>query len=75
MSGHSDVNDERRPLLAEQSTEQREGEEPPVTTVKDDDLDWRWYTFYGVLTVLGIAILSLLIKGFIDSGDKEVRIP
>ncbi|KAF4622301.1 hypothetical protein D9613_009209 [Agrocybe pediades] len=72
---------ERRPLLADQqqqqqsSTELREEEEPQaVMTTKEDDLDWRWLTFYGVLTVLGIVGLSFLIKGFIESGDKDSRV-
>ena len=45
----------------------------PTTTAKADDLDWRWYTFYGVLITAGLVALTLLIKGFIDAGDTEVR--
>ena len=57
-------NDEREPLL---------GNESAVSTKEDgDDINWRWYAFYGVLSVVGIALLALLIKGFIDSGDTDV---
>ena len=35
-------------------------------------IDWRWYACYAVLTLMGIALLALLIKGLIDSGDTEV---
>lgn len=37
-----------------------------------DELTWRWYGFYGLLLILGILVVSLLIKGFIDAGDKDV---
>jgi len=61
------TDDEREPLLANEST---------VPTKEDgDDIDWRWYAFYGVLSVVGIALLALLIKGFIDSGDTDVSGP
>jgi hypothetical protein len=61
------TDDEREPLLANEST---------VPTKEDgDDIEWRWYAFYGVLTVVGIALLALLIKGFIDSGDTDVSGP
>jgi len=61
------TNDEREPLLANEST---------VPTKEDgDDLNWRWYAFYGVLSLVGIALLALLIKGFIDSGDTDVSGP
>ena len=61
------TDDEREPLLANEST---------VPTKEDsDNMDWRWYAFYGMLTVVGIALLVLLIKGFIDSGDTDVSGP
>jgi len=55
---------EREPLLANEST---------VPTKEDDDnINWRWYAFYGALAIVGTVVLGLLIKGFIDSGDKDV---
>jgi hypothetical protein len=48
--------------------EQRKIESP-------DELGWKSYTVYGILSVLGLLVLTLLIKGFIDAGDVEVRIP
>jgi hypothetical protein len=73
---------ERQPLLArtedaepniqERFLDPRDPNAEPLTPVsKDDDLDWRWYTFYTLLTVLGLVALALLIKGFIDAGDKD----
>jgi hypothetical protein len=61
------TNDEREPLLANEST---------VPTKEDgNDMNWRWYAFYGVLSLVGIALLALLIKGLIDSGDTDVSGP
>lgn len=80
----SNGTDERQPLLArtedaEPNTQERflvprdPNAEPLTPVSKDDDLDWRWYTFYTILTVLGLVALALLIKGFIDAGDNDVR--
>ena len=75
--------DERQPLLAVVASgsdediittssidpeEQRKLERP-------DELGWKSYTIYGILFVLGLLGLTLLIKGFIDTGDVEVRAP
>jgi hypothetical protein len=58
---------ERQPLLANEST--------VPTKEGGDDIDWRWYAFYAALGIVGVAVLALLIKGFIDSGDKDVSGP
>ena len=76
--------DERQPLLVrtedaepniqERFLDPRDPNAEPLTPVsKEDDLDWRWYTFYTLLTVLGLVGMALLIKGFIDAGDNDVR--
>ncbi|KAF9523304.1 mitochondrial carrier domain-containing protein [Crepidotus variabilis] len=75
--------DERQPLL--QSTEdsnhavvdmtsegevhRREFGEPE--TGKVEHLTWNWVAFYVVLFIGGLVALGLLIKGFIDAGDKD----
>ncbi|PPQ91536.1 hypothetical protein CVT25_008804 [Psilocybe cyanescens] len=51
-----------------------EPEEITTGNSKVDDLNWRWYTFYTVVIVGGLVALALLIKGFIESGDKDVRV-
>jgi hypothetical protein len=37
-----------------------------------DKTGWKTWTSYGVLTVVGIVLLTLLIKGLIDAGDVDV---
>ena len=75
-SSNGDNVDERQPLLIPSNGE-------PISTISDpedqrkierpDDLGWKSYTAYGISLVLGLLALTLLIKGFIDSGDVEVR--
>lgn len=66
--------DDAEPNTQERFLDPRDPNAAPLTPVsKDDDLDWRWYTFYTLLTVLGLVALALLIKGFIDAGDNDVR--
>lgn len=77
-SSNGDNVDERQPLLVPSDGE-------PISTITDpedhrkierpDDLGWKSYTVYGILFVLGLLALTLLIKGFIDAGDVEVRKP
>ena len=73
-SSNGDNVDERQPLLVPSDGE-------PISTLTDpedqrkiarDELGWKSYTAYGILFVLGLLALTLLIKGFIDSGDVEV---
>lgn len=74
--------DERQPLLVSPGSD--EIEEIVISTTdpeeqrkleRPDELGWKSYTFYGVLFTLGLLGLTLLIKGFIDAGDVEVRTP
>lgn len=75
----STSNDERQPLLqpsdavvdvpADEGRRQEFGE---PETGKIDDLTWRGYAFYGASFIIGLLALGFLIKGFIDSGDKDV---
>jgi len=37
-----------------------------------NDLTWRRYASYGLLFTLSLIAFTLLIKGFIDAGDKDV---
>ena len=77
-SSNGDNVDERQPLLVPSDGE-------PISTIDDpeeqrkferpDDLGWKSYTAYGILFVLGLLALTLLIKGFIDAGDVDVRKP
>jgi hypothetical protein len=77
-SSNGDNTDERQPLLVPSDGE-------PISTITDpeeqrkidrpDELGWKSYTAYGILLVLGLLTLTLLIKGFIDAGDAEVRKP
>lgn len=77
-SSNGDNVDERQPLLVPSDVE-------PISTITDhedqrkieipDELGWKSYTVYGILFVLGLLALALLIKGFIDAGDVEVRKP
>ena len=77
-SSNGDNVDERQPLLVPSDGE-------PISTITDpedqrkierpEDLGWKSYTVYGILFVLGLLALTLLIKGFIDAGDVEVRKP
>ncbi|CAA7263764.1 unnamed protein product [Cyclocybe aegerita] len=71
------LTDERQPLLGQvnppedgvlQEVEHGKVEEE---TVEVAELTWRWYAFYGALLVAGLVALTLLIKGFIDAGDKD----
>lgn len=72
--------DERQPLLptTTESTPQTEDNEQEQLlddvqpTPKEDDLGWRAYAFYTTIILAGTVALSLLIKGFIDSGDTNV---
>ena len=69
---------ERQPLLVP-------SDEELVSTITDpeeqrkierlEEFGWKSYTAYGILFVLGLLALTLLIKGFIDAGDVEVRKP
>lgn len=80
-SSNGDNFDERQPLLV--PSESIDGE--PISTITDpeeqrkierqDELGWKSYTVYGILFVLGLLAVTLLIKGFIDAGDVEVRKP
>ncbi|KAF8966750.1 mitochondrial carrier [Flammula alnicola] len=73
--------DERQPLLTtssdaegsvhERFLDTRDPDAIPVAPVKGEELDLLWYAFYGALIVGGTVALSLLIKGFIESGDKD----
>jgi hypothetical protein len=73
---------ERQPLLSratdsegnvqERFLDTRDADAAPTTPTKTEDLDRRTYAFYGALIVGGIVGLSLLIKGFIESGDTHV---
>jgi len=73
---------ERQPLLQTDPITPQEVEEDHVPeyiergeaeeATKVEELTWRWYTFYGVLFLAGLVAMSLLIKGFIESGDKDV---
>jgi hypothetical protein len=77
-SSNADNADERRPLLVPSDGE-------PISTIADpeeqrkierpDKLGWKSYTAYGILFVIGLFALTLLIKGFIDAGDVDVRKP
>jgi len=79
----SDSAGERQPLLSPSQIEQAAGEatshelntteteEHDASEVKDG-LTWRWYTFYGLLLISSVLAVTLLIKGFIDAGDKDV---
>ncbi|KAF8183619.1 mitochondrial carrier domain-containing protein [Pholiota molesta] len=72
---------ERQPLLSratdsesnvqERFLDTRDADAAPATPTKTEDLDRRTYAFYGALIVGGIVGLSLLIKGFIESGDTH----
>ncbi|PPQ69002.1 hypothetical protein CVT26_001936 [Gymnopilus dilepis] len=69
---------ERQPLLRQEEDNvhvSADAPTSPTTTAKADDLDWRWYTFYGVLITAGLVALTLLIKGFIDAGDTDFDLP
>lgn len=73
---------ERQPLLSratdsegnvqEHFLDTRDADAAPATPTKTEDLDTRTYAFYGALIFGGIVGLSLLIKGFIESGDTHV---
>jgi hypothetical protein len=79
--------DERQPLLANPTDE--EGLEPvpssePLHNTSDlstangaigKDVEWTWTSvaWYTGLMIAGLVALGLLIKGFIDSGDTNVR--
>ena len=75
--------DERQPLLVPSSEigiidQQNITTDDPEDQRKvegSDELGWKSYTFYGILLVIGLGALTLLIKGFIDAGDTEVRNP
>jgi hypothetical protein len=81
--GHLDTESgERQPLLSPSQIEQAAGEatsqselnateDPDAFEVKDG-LTWRWYAFYGLLLISSVLAVTLLIKGFIDAGDKDV---
>ncbi|KAJ3490270.1 hypothetical protein NLJ89_g11447 [Agrocybe chaxingu] len=72
------LTDERQPLLEPvkqpgddvlQEVERGEAEREEI--VKVEELTWRWYALYGALLLVGLVALTLLIKGFIDAGDKD----
>ena len=76
------ASDERQPLLPRTTDSEPQSadnvqeeliDSDATAPPKADDLNWRAYTFYGVVLLAGLIALSLLIKGFIDSGEKEVR--
>jgi hypothetical protein len=74
--------DERQPLLVPSSSSSSlsSGNGDFTTTdledqrkiERQDELGWKSYTFYGILLVIGLLVLTLLVKGFIDAGDVEV---
>lgn len=66
--------DERQPLLAPSGTSSLESDPEEQRKIeRPDELGWKSYTVYGILCLLGLLALTLLIKGFIDAGDVEVR--
>lgn len=71
------LNSERQPLLSTPSTEQggfdpQADEESVVPAPDKTETGWKTWTFYGISVILGLAALTLLIKGFIDAGDVDV---
>jgi hypothetical protein len=79
-SSPSNINiDERQPLLVPSSSNGNGGSTTSTATdpedqrkiERQDELGWKSYTFYGILLVIGLLVLTLLIKGFIDAGDVE----
>jgi len=78
-SPQSNIIDERQPLLVPSSSSSSSGNgDSPTTDLEDqrkierqDGLGWKSYTFYGILLVIGLLVLTLLVKGFIDAGDVE----
>lgn len=42
-----------------------------IVEVPPHKIGWKTWTSYGVLTAVGIVLLTLLIKGFIDAGDVD----
>jgi hypothetical protein len=87
MSAGSTVLEEQ-PLLSsskppsyhDSSLESRTPDEEAVILIDEDDISnspkepWTrtQITVYGVLTLLGLFILAIFIKGFIDADDVEV---
>lgn len=43
-------------------------------SVGDNKRNWKTTAFQGCLILLGLAVLGVFIKGFIDAGDVEVCI-
>jgi hypothetical protein len=82
LDTESDSAGELQPLLSPSQIEEAAGEatfqsetateEEEEDEVKDG-LTWRWYGFYCLLLVLSVLAVTLLIKGFIDAGDKDVH--
>lgn len=78
-SSNDDSVDERQPLLVPSGIVDGE----PISTITDpeeqrkievpDELGWKSYTVYAILFAVGLLAVTLLIKGFIDAGDVEVR--
>ena len=74
----SDLFDETQPLLGGGTQPgPADGDELENGVVGNDEAPpdktgWKTWTTYGVLTVLGIVLLTLLIKGLIDAGDVDV---
>ena len=81
LATESDSAGELQPLLSPSQIEEAAGvatsqsenatEEHGKSEVKDG-LTWRWYGFYGLLLIFSVLAVTLLIKGFIDAGDKDV---
>ena len=71
----SELFDETQPLLGggtQPGPEDGDELENGVDEAPPDKTGWKTWTSYGVLTVLGIVLLTLLIKGLIDAGDVDV---
>lgn len=65
---------ERQPLLPHSQVVVRSDCDESTDIVRQPakDFTWRWYAFYGLLFALNSIALTMLIKGFIDAGDKDV---
>jgi hypothetical protein len=77
-SSNGDNPNERQPLLVPSGPSLESVAQDPEEQRKiarPDELGWKSYTIYSILCLLGLLALTLLIKGFIDAGDVEVREP
>lgn len=62
--------DEREPLLSRES--QIEAGEPEASAPPEKKRSWWTIGWYAVFTVVGVVLLALFIKGFIEADDVEV---